>query len=59
MPKRTQKAGPDELALNLRARSARLRAAVRTGAPAFPEDESLLPAGAPQHKQAVTIGGRP
>jgi 16S rRNA (cytosine1402-N4)-methyltransferase len=59
LPKRTQKAGADELARNSRARSARLRGAVRTGAPAFPEDESLLPAGAPQREHAIAVGGRP
>ena len=59
LPKRTQKAGADELARNSRARSARLRGAVRTTAPAFPEDESLLPAGAPKLTQTAAIGGRP
>ena len=59
LSKRTQKAGADELARNSRARSARLRGAVRTGAPAFPEDESLLPAGAPQREHAIAVGGRP
>ena len=59
LPKRTQKAGADELARNSRARSARLRGAVRTAAPAFPEDESLLPAGAPKLTQTAAIGGRP
>ena len=51
-------AGADELARNSRARSARLRGAVRTTAPAFPEDESLLPAGA-RSSQTAAIGGRP
>ena len=59
LPKRTQKAGADELARNSRARSARLRGAVRTTAPAFPEDESLLPAGAPKPAQYSALGGRP
>ncbi|MEC9139099.1 MAG: 16S rRNA (cytosine(1402)-N(4))-methyltransferase, partial [Pseudomonadota bacterium] len=59
LPKRAQKAGADELARNSRARSARLRGAVRTTAPAFPEDESLLPAGALKLIQTTAIGGRP
>ena len=58
LPKRTQVAGAAEMAQNSRARSARLRWAVRTTAPAFPEDESLLPAGALKLKQTAAIGGR-
>ena len=59
LPKRKQKVSADELARNSRARSARLRGAVRTTAPAFPEDESLLPAGALKLIQTTAIGGRP
>ena len=59
LPKRKQKVSADELARNSRARSARLRVAVRTTAPAFPEDESLLPAGALKLIQTTAIGGRP
>ena len=59
LPKRTQKAGEDEISRNSRARSARLRGAVRTRAPAFPADETLLPNGAPRSEQAPALGGRP
>ena len=58
LPARSQKAGADEIAVNARARSARLRGAVRTHAPVFPEDENLMPARAPQSVRDAQAGGR-
>ena len=44
LQRKAQEAGDAELALNPRARSAKLRAAIRTQAPAWGYDPSLLPA---------------
>ena len=46
--KRTIKPHDDEVAGNPRARSARLRVAIRTAAPVFPEAADLMPRNAPQ-----------
>ena len=46
--KRTVKPQADEVAANPRARSARLRVAMRTPAPVFPEAADLMPRNAPQ-----------
>jgi len=48
LDKRSSKARPEEVAANPRARSARLRAAQRTEAPAHPTSTDLMPARAPQ-----------
>jgi len=46
--KMSVKAGADEITANPRARSARLRAGLRTSAKAFPVDDALLPPRAPR-----------
>ena len=46
--KRTIKAGETEIEANPRARSARLRVALRTDAPAFTAEADLLPKRAPR-----------